>query len=209
MHAVDPDTFYGERVPAHWNGTLEAQVTAAEAEAEAGRVLEEMRRVDATIDVVVTGADPDRRYHLNVRKGVMTSDAEADRAPFLVLEHDLETFATLERESGDSLLGFLGALAGQPGDMRLTPTRLQNLLALRGRARLVLTGGAPMTLDARFGPAGDEAAPSCTLRVASDAFAALRAGELAPQEAFFGGQIEVEGDMQLAMQLALAALSPE
>jgi putative sterol carrier protein len=203
----DPDVFYRERVPAQWNRTLEDQARLAEADADARRLLDEMRRVNTTIEVVVHG-DPDRRYHLNVEGGRMRADDDAARPPVVVLEHDLDTFATLERESGDSVLGFLGALAGQGGDMKLTPTRLQNLLALRGRARLELSGGAPMTLEARFGPPGEDD-PACVLRLAHDTFAALRAGEVAPQEAFFGGRIEIDGDMQLALQLALAAVAPE
>jgi hypothetical protein len=209
VSAADPDAFYGDRVPAHWNRTVDAQERAAEADPEARRLLDEMQRVRATIDVVVTGGPTPRRYHLNVRAGRMTADAEPVRPPFLVLVHDLDTFATLERESGDSVLGFLGALAGQAGDMKLTVTRLQNLLALSGSARLELTGGAPMTLVAHFGPETGQEAPECTLRIPSDTYAALRAGELAPQEAFLGGEVEIEGDMQLAMQLALAALAPE
>lgn len=225
---ADVDDFYGRRVPAQWNRTLDAQQALAEEDASARSMFDEMRRVNATIEVLVSseGQAPDegadkgadfeageampRRYVLNVADGRMACGGPAQRAPFLVLSHDLETFATLERESGDSVLGFLGTLAGQPGDMKLTSTRLQNLLGLRGRARLELTGGAPMTLAARFGAqARDEPEPSCTLRVASEAFAALRVGDLAPQDAFMNGQVDVEGDMQLAMQLALAALSPD
>ena len=65
-----------------------------------------------------------------------------------------------------------------------------------------------MTLTAHFGTPVD-GEPACTLRVAAEAYAQLKAGELAPQDAFMTGQVEIEGDMQMAMQLALAALSPE
>ena len=37
----------------------------------------------------------------------------------------------------------------------------------------------------------------------------LRSGALDPQTAFLNHQIVVEGDMQTAMQLALAAISPD
>ncbi len=208
--AADPDTFYRQRVPAQWNRTLELQAALAEDDPSARPMLDDMLRVEATIEVLVeTGGEP-HRYPLNVSAGRMTCGDEASKPPCIVLVHDLETFATLERESGDSVLGFLGTLAGQPGDMKLTSTRLQNLLALHGRARLELTGGAPMDLEARFGePAPGEPTPSCTLRIDAQAFAALREGQLAPQDAFLSGRVDVEGDMQLAMQLALAALSPD
>jgi len=215
---ADPDAFYRERVPAQWNRTFDTQTRAATDDRDARRLLEEMQRVDATLDVVVHGGeDGPHRYHLNVREGLMAAEDAPLRTPFVVLEHDLDTLATLESESGDSVLGFLGTLAGQGGDMKLTATRLQNLLALRGRARLELTGGAPMTLVARFGAedaAGDaggaeEEAPSCTLRLPSEVYASLRTGDLDPQAAFLEGHIEIEGDMELAMRLALTALAPE
>ena len=117
--------------------------------------------------------------------------------------------ATLERESGDSVLGFLGALAGMQEDMKLTSNRIQNLHGLDGSLRFELRGSAPLVLTAHFGegPAPDE--PSCSISVDSDAYAELRSGALPPQDAFMSGKIQVEGDMQMAMQLALAALSPE
>jgi putative sterol carrier protein len=45
--------------------------------------------------------------------------------------------------------------------------------------------------------------------VAPDVYADLRAGRLDAQNAFLSGKLELEGDVQLAMQLALAALSPD
>jgi hypothetical protein len=211
-HGADPDAFYRVRVPAQWNRTLEVQALAAEGDALAARLLDEMRRVEATLEVVVETGGAPRRYHLNVRAGALSADPAPARPPFLVLVHDLDSFATLERESGDSVLSFLGTLAGQAGDMKLTPARLRNLRELSGTARLRLTGGAPMELEARFGAAAADAAPDaprCTLQMASEVFAAMRRGELGAQQAFLGGQIVVEGDLQLAMQLALAALAPD
>ena len=37
----------------------------------------------------------------------------------------------------------------------------------------------------------------------------LERGELAAQDAFLTGRVEVKGDMQMAIQLALAALAPD
>ena len=48
-----------------------------------------------------------------------------------------------------------------------------------------------------------------TIRVDAQAYRELREGKLEPQEAFLAGKIAVEGDMQRAMQLALAVLSPD
>ena len=57
------------------------------------------------------------------------------------------------------------------------------------------------------GPAPDE--PTCHISVDGESYEQLRSGELGPQDAFLGGQIQVEGDMAMGMQVALAALSPE
>ena len=50
---------------------------------------------------------------------------------------------------------------------------------------------------------------TCHLILDREIYAQLRAGEIDPQDAFMGGKIEIEGDMQVAMQLALAVLSSE
>lgn len=206
----DPDQFYSERVPTQWNRTLKDQAELAALDESAQAMLQEMQRVDATMKVLVEDPATDRTYLLNIANGEMSCDPEARREPFLVLVHDLETFETLERESGDSILGFLGALAGQPEDMKLTVNRLRNLSELNGRARLELAEGSPMSLEARLGEGiQDPSSPACMLRLPSAVYAALKGGELAPQDAFLSGQITIEGDMNLAMQLALAAVSPD
>jgi hypothetical protein len=207
--AEDVEAFYRERIPTQWNHTLDRQGEAATDDPGARNLFEQMQRVDGTIDVVVRSEGTDRTYHLNIESGRMSSDERGTHDPFIALIHDLDTFETLERESGDSVLGFLGALAGQSADMKLTAARLRNLRMLNGSARIEITGGAPMDLIVRFGGPATDTGPDCTLRIGSDAFTALRSGDLAPQDAFMAGQVEIDGDMQLAMQLALAALSPE
>ena len=56
-------------------------------------------------------------------------------------------------------------------------------------------------------PIPDE--PAATISIDADAYRDLRSGELNPQDAFMNGRIKIEGDMQMAMQLALAAISPD
>ena len=202
--------FYRHRVPDQWNRSLEAQSQRATSDEPARLLLEAMQRVDATLDVIVERGPNRQHYSLDIDRGRMTCNETSQRDPFLVLVHDLETFQTLERESGDSILGFLGTLAGQSEDMKLTSTRLRHLGELNGRARLELTDGPRMSLEARLGLGIDNPeAPHCTLRLPASVYAALRQGTLAPQEAFMNGQILVDGDMNLAIQLALAAVSPD
>ena len=51
--------------------------------------------------------------------------------------------------------------------------------------------------------------PDTTIRVHPEVYAELRAGKLDAQNAFMGGKLQVEGDLQLAMQVALAAMAPD
>ena len=198
--SADPQDFYTRRVAAQWNKTLDGQ--------ESGSVREAMEGVDATIRVLVRG-NTEEIFHLNIAKGRMTADDDAAQAPFLTLAHDLDAFAILEKESGDSVLGFLGGLAGLEESMKLTTGRMQNLANMEGTLRFALTGegGFEMLVHFGAGPGADET--RCSLEIAREAYDKLRTGELNPQEAFMSQQISVEGDMQMAMQLALAALSPD
>lgn len=204
------DIFYQKRVPDHWNDSLEAQVLASEdGNADAKHLLDGMVSVRATIDIVIKGEEgtEQKRYHLNIEAGRMSVDDTPLRSPFLTLCHDLDSFTVLERESGDSVLGFLGALAGQEGDLQLTSSRIQNLSGIDGILHFELTGTAPMTLQALFGQAtvGDE--PRCLVRLSEDTYGDLKQGKIAPQDVFLNGLIEIEGDMQMAMQIAMAAVA--
>ena len=198
--SADPQDFYSRRVAAQWNKTLDAQ--------ESGSVREAMEGVDATIRVIVRG-DSEETFHLNIAKGRMTAEDDDAQPPFLTLAHDLDAFAILEKESGDSVLGFLGGLAGLEESMKLTTGRMQNLANLEGTLRFALTGegGFEMLVHFGAGPIADE--PRCSLEIAREAYDKLRTGEINPQEAFMSQQISVEGDMQMAMQLALAAMTPD
>ena len=198
--SADPQDFYTRRVATQWNKTLDEQ--------ESGSVREAMEGVDATIRVLVRG-NTEEIFHLNIAKGRMTADDDDAQAPFLTLAHDLDAFAILEKESGDSVLGFLGGLAGLEESMKLTTGRMQNLANMEGTLRFALTGegGFEMLVHFGAGPVADET--RCSLEIAREAYDKLRTGELNPQEAFMSQQISVEGDMQMAMQLALAAMTPD
>jgi putative sterol carrier protein len=207
--SADPHDFYTRRVPAQWNRTLEEQRAAAQSGDDAAqRVLSGMQAVDATIRVEVRG-DETERFELNVAAGRMSAEETAAHPPFMTLAHDLDAFAVLERESGDSVLGFLGGLAGLEEAMKLTAGRMENLAGLAGTLRFALTGEGGFALLVHFGEGEVADEPKCGLSVARDAYEKLRSGEMNPQEAFMNQQIAIEGDMQMAMQLALAAMTPD
>lgn len=208
----DPRDFYDRRVPAQWNKTLEDQRQRGETDTDAARVAKGMAEVDATIRVLVRepgAAEAELTTYLNVAQGEMTASGEPAHAPFLTLAHDRAAFEVLERESGDSVLGFLGGLAGLDETLKLTTQRMRNLADLAGTLSFELTGDDGFTLIVHFGdePMTDE--PRCTLQIARAAYEQLRTGELNPQDAFMSGQIVATGDMQMAMQLALAAMTPD
>jgi hypothetical protein len=201
--------FYRERVPAQFNRTWQAQQTSAANDVAAAQQLEGMRTVRATIRVIVRRPGGDEVHDLDVVDGSMLASDSGRAAPFMTLVHDDDSFATIERESGDSVLGFLGALAGLQEDMKLTSLRIQNLSQIDGSLLFELTGKSPLALTAHFGSGAPQHEPRCCLRIDSETYAELRSGALAPQDAFMDGRIQIEGDMQMAMQLALAALSPD
>jgi hypothetical protein len=205
---VSASTFYRERVPAQFNSAHDAQARIAESDDAAARVLAEMRSVKATIGIVVRGENADERFDLDIANGRMAATDSPTHTPFLTLVHDSDTLATLARESGDSVLGFLGALAGMGQAMLLTSQRIQNLHALEGSLRFEVTGGSVFSLMAVFGGSEVPDEASCSISLDRDTYGQLLNGELNAQNAFMEGRVAVTGDMQLVMQLALAAMSP-
>jgi hypothetical protein len=203
--AETPRHFYAERMPEQFNRALREQERRVEA---AQRALDGMRAVDATIRIEVRGSDGGT-FFLNVERGVMTSGEAPAHPPFLAVIQDRAAFEKLAREAGDSALGMLGGLSGLSGEMKLTKARIDNLAGVRGSLRFEVTGADGFTLLTQFGDGPLADPPTTTIRVDPETYAALRAGALDPQQAFMTGKIQVEGDLQLAMQLALAALSPD
>lgn len=202
---VDPHTFFRDRLPADWNRQLDAQARAVE---EAKRLLDGMRAVSATLRYDVRG-DGGGTFYLNIAEGKMTTSDAPAQTPIMTLLQERADFDRLQREAGDSALSMLGGLAGLGGGMKLTKSKLAQLDGVRGCLRFEVTGPTGFALLTHFGPDPVPDEPETTLVVAPDAYADLRSGKLDPQAAFLGGKIRVEGNPQLAMQLALAALSPE
>lgn len=198
----DPRSFFTERLPAQFNRALAQQEQAVKA---AQKVLDGMRAVDATLRVIVDG----EAFHLNVVQGRMSPAGAPARPPVMTLVLDRAAFARVVREAGDSAMGFLGGLSGLAGEMRLTRSRLDNLAGVSGALRFEVTGDDGFALLTHFGSEPLPARPDATLSVDPETYRALRAGGLDPQQAFMAGQIRIAGNMQLAMQLALAALSPD
>jgi hypothetical protein len=201
--------FYLERVPHQWNDCLDAQERAGRGEdGEARRIFEAMRVVNTSLGVIILG-DPEEHIHLNVEKGRMSPSQEPSHAPLLTLIHDRDATLAFARTSGDSILGFLGGLAGLDAALRLTSQRVENLSLLRGTLRFELRGEDGFALTAHFGPPPPGGEPDCTLVMDTGTYRALQTGELEAQDAFMGGDVEILGDTELGIQLALAVLAPD
>jgi len=200
----DPHVFYTEQIPTQWNRMLDEQ----QALGEPGRsVFEGMIAVDATIRVDI--ADEGDSYFMNIDAGRMSAGDSAAHPPFLTLIQSRAAFERLAAEAGDSAMALLGGLSGLAGEMKLTQQRIDNLSDVKGLLQFIVTGDDGFDLLTQFGtdPIPDE--PATTISVDAEAYHDLRSGALNPQDAFMNGRIQIEGDMQMAMQLALAAMSPD
>lgn len=201
----DPKTYFTERLPVQFERALREQQRAVEA---AQRVLDGMRAVRTTLVVTVRG-EGGGTFHLNVDGGMVRAESDAAHPVALTLVQEREDYERLIRDAGDSALGFLGGLSGLAGEMKLTKSRLDVLAGVAGTLRFEVKGPDGFKILTHFGPGAPKDPPDTVIRVAPEVYGELRAGALDAQNAFMGGKIELEGDMQLAMQVALAAMAPD
>ena len=122
---------------------------------------------------------------------------------------DRKAFGRIVEESSDSALAMLGGLSGLAGELKLTTSRMALLEGVLGTLHFEVTGDDGFALLTHFGPEPIPDEPTTSIRVSPEGYEELKSGALDPQNAFLTGRIVVEGDMQLAMQLALAALTPD
>lgn len=201
----EPKAYFTELLPGQFERALRAQERAVEA---AQRVLDGMRAVRTTLAVNVRG-EGGGTFYLNIDGGRLTPGTSAAHPVALTLVQELRDYERLIRDAGDSALGFLGGLSGLAGEMRLTQARLDVLSGVSGTLLFQVKGPDGFSILTHFGGGPGKEKPDTEIRVDPDVYAELRAGRLEAQNAFMGGKIEVAGDMQLAMQVALAAMAPD
>ncbi|MEE3329641.1 MAG: SCP2 sterol-binding domain-containing protein [Myxococcota bacterium] len=198
-----PTAFYTERIPEQFNRALAREL---ETDGEDGVVYRGLRAVNATIRAELTTGET---WFLNIENGEMKPADAPAQEPFLTLRHELADFEALEREAGDSALGFLGGMAGLNTEIKLTKQRVDNMRRVDGCVRFTLTGDRGFSLLTHFGTGPLPEEPDCNLSIDGEIYERLQAGELDAQQAFMSGKIDILGDMQMAMQLALAVMSPD
>ncbi len=202
---TDPRTFYDRTIPEQFNAALDAQGRRG----EAGRELYDgMCAVSATIRVDILG-EGGGRFFLNIDAGRMQPGESAAQPPFLTMQQDRESFDALVDEVGESATALLGGLSGLTGGMHLTKERVENLSELNGSVGLAVEGEGGFHVVFHFGAGPIPAEASATIRIDRDVYRKLRSGELSAPSAFMEGKIAVDGDVQLAMQLALSAVAPD
>ncbi len=200
----DPQVFYRERIPAEWNRRLDEQEQLGQ---EGREVFDGMKTVNATIRVDIL--DSDSSYFLNISDGCMMAGEEAAHPPFLTLRQDRAAYERLAVEAGDSAMAMLGGLSGLAGELRLTQRRVDNMTDVQSLLKLVIQGDNGFELLTHFGTGPIPNEPAASITVDEQAYRELRSGALNPEEAFMDGRIAIEGDLQVAMQLALAAIYPD
>jgi len=201
----DPAGYFTERLPAQFDRALREQERAVES---AQRVLDGMRGVTTSLVVRVTG-DGGGTFHLNIDDGRLTPGDAATHPVLLTLVQDRRGFDRLIADAEDSALGFLGGLTGLASEMKLTRARTEALAGVTGTLLFSVGGDDGFALTTHFGAGEPNDPPDTSILVDPAVYAELREGRLDAQNAFMGGKLEIEGDMQLAMQVALAAMAPD
>jgi hypothetical protein len=183
---LDPERFFAELVPEAWNR-------------------EPAQDVSFSLGVLVDGAGP---YHLRVTDGHMQARSERAADPVVTLVLGPGDFQQLAEEIGPSPMALLGGIGGEKNFV-LTPPRLAALREVNGTLALRVLGETPwgVTLHFGSGPVPDEA--GTTISIEAQQYRLVREGELDLQGAFMTGKLELEGDVEAAMKLALALMTPE
>ena len=203
---TDSDDFYEKTVPNQFNQTLQTQ---RERGPEGADALESMQSVNATIKIDAEQSGSPTLHYLNIANGEMTAGKEPSHPPFMALSHDENSFEAIRAHSRGSVLGFLAGLAGLEDDLKLTLQRVDSLAELNSALRFSLQGNEGFSIVARFGACEADRDVECEIQLDEATYAELKEGSLTTEDAFLSGRVAVQGDMQLAIALALATIAPD
>jgi hypothetical protein len=194
-------SYFEKRVPDAWNERLATQLARG---GEGADLLAKMRAADFGLEIVL---DEGERFHLRVDGGSMRANASADPKPIITLGLTRADCERLEETVGASPMSLLGGVAGNP-DFVLTPARLDALREIRGTMRIEVTGERPWGVVLHFG-APPIPAVTTTVAIGDEAFEQLLSGALDLQGAFMTGKLNLGGDVEVPMKMAMAIMTPE
>jgi len=137
----------------------------------------------------------------------MRAAPAADPKPLVTLGLSQADCLRLESSVGASPMSLLGGVAGNP-DFVLTPARLDALREIQGTMRIEVTGPSPWGVVLHFGPPPIPEVTT-TVAIAAEPFAQLLAGELDLQGAFMSGKLNLGGNVEVPMKMAMAIMTPE
>jgi hypothetical protein len=102
-----------------------------------------------------------------------------------------------------------GLLTGETSAERPDPAALRELEKIAGRIDAIIEGEdeADWQIGIRVGPGPIPEAADATIRIGSEQAEALRRGDLHPVEALITGQLRLEGDLGLILQLQAIAMA--
>lgn len=201
---MNPELFFRKLVPEEWNRRLEQELRSGPSGAERAA---KMQGADFALEVRVSG-DSGGRYHLLVESGRMRASPEPAGVPLVMLALTLADWQRLADEIGPSPMALLGGVAGKQ-DFAVTGARVAQLRGLRGTLRLQVTGQDAWGVSLHFGPEPILQEPATVISIGADEYRRMRAGELDLQGAFMSGKLSITGDVDPALRLAMALMTPE
>jgi hypothetical protein len=194
-------SYFEKRVPEAWNQRLAAQVARG---ADGLDLLAKMRAADFALEVEISDGG---RFHLTTERGEMRAAPGAHPAPLLTLALSEADCARLEASVGASPMTLLGGVGGNP-DFVLTPARVAALREISGTMRIEVKGAAAWGVVLHFG-APPVPAATTTVSIGDAEFSQLLGGELDLQGAFMTGKLQLGGDVEVPMKMAMAIMTPE
>jgi hypothetical protein len=147
-------------------------------------------------------------WTLDVRDGVLSlRDGGEGMSPLVTLRQTVQNWRALA--------------VGEPGSVDLAPPQAspldvlfvdpasrQIMQAVRGTLRFEVENYNQRTwwMLVKFGQQAWADPPDATITLDAETYAQMLSRELSPPEAYFAGKISLDGDRQLALQLAVAML---
>jgi hypothetical protein len=201
---MNPELFFRKLVPEEWNRRLEQELASGPSGAERAAKLQS---ADFSLEVRVSG-DTGGRYYLMVERGRMRASPGPEGGPLVTLALTLADWRRLADEIGPSPMALLGGVAGQQ-DFAVTGARVARLRELRATLRLQVTGEGAWGVSLHFGPEPMPPEPATAISIGADEYRRMRSGELDLQGAFMSGKLSITGDVDPALRLAMALMTPE